>query len=91
MRRQFPARAKVACRFHELRQTVCTQMAEAGVLESTMLDIMGHVSSAMLRRYSHIRQAAKLEAMQAVEDRSAHVKDSPKMNALEASGSSVSH
>jgi hypothetical protein len=50
---------------------VCTKMAEAGVPEATMLDIMGHMSAAMLRRYSHIRQAAKIEAMQAIESRSA--------------------
>jgi hypothetical protein len=37
-------------------------MAEAGVPESTMLAIMGHMSRAMLERYSHIRMAAKREA-----------------------------
>jgi integrase len=30
-------RAGVKCRFHDLRHTVATKMAEAGVLESTML------------------------------------------------------
>ena len=34
-------------------------MAEAGTPESTMLAIMGHMSRAMLERYSHIRMAAK--------------------------------
>jgi hypothetical protein len=38
-------------------------MAEAGVPESTMLAIMGHMSRAMLERYSHIRMAAKRAAM----------------------------
>ena len=37
--------------------------------ESTMLDIMGHVSPAMLRRYSHIRARARREAIRAVEAR----------------------
>jgi integrase len=64
-------KAGVQCRIHDLRHTVCTKMAEAGVPEATMLDIMGHMSAAMLRRYSHIRQAAKVEAMQAIESRSA--------------------
>jgi hypothetical protein len=41
-------------------------MAEAGVPESTMLAIMGHMSRAMLERYSHIRMAAKREAVQAL-------------------------
>ncbi|MBK5294114.1 MAG: tyrosine-type recombinase/integrase [Acidobacteriia bacterium] len=43
------------------RHSFCTKLAEAGEPESTMLDIMGHMSTAMLRRYSHIRaQAAAL-------------------------------
>jgi hypothetical protein len=35
-----------------------------------MLDIMGHVSTAMLRRYSHIRAKARREAIEAIESRS---------------------
>jgi len=41
-------------------------MAEAGVPESTMMAIMGHMSRAMLERYSHIRMAAKREAVEAL-------------------------
>ena len=41
-------------------------MAEAGVAESTMLAIMGHMSRQMLERYSHIRLAAKVDAMAAI-------------------------
>ena len=63
--------AGVKCRFHDLRHTVCTKMAEASTPESTMLAIMGHMSREMLERYSHIRHAAKREAMAAVEARSA--------------------
>lgn len=37
-------------------------MAEAGVPESTMLALMGHISRQMLERYSHIRMKAKREA-----------------------------
>jgi len=58
--------AKVRCRWHDLRHTVCTKMAEAGVPESTMLAIMGPMSRAMLERYSHIRMAAKREAVEAL-------------------------
>ena len=54
-----------------MRQVVCTKVTEAGIPEAAMLDIMGHMSAKMLRRYSHIRQAAKIEATQAVEERSA--------------------
>jgi len=42
-------------------------MAEAGVPESTMLAIMGHMSRAMLERYSHIRMAAKRDAVKSLE------------------------
>ena len=39
-------------------------MAEAGVSESTMLSLMGHMSRKMLERYSHIPVAAKREAVE---------------------------
>jgi hypothetical protein len=44
-------------------------MAEAGVPESTMLALMGHMSRAMLERYSHIRMAAKRDAVEALSTR----------------------
>jgi integrase len=55
--------AGVQCRLHDLRHTAATKMAEAGVPESTMLALMGHMSRAMLERYSHIRMAAKRAAV----------------------------
>lgn len=58
--------AGVSCRLHDLRHTFCTRLAEAGVPESTMLALMGHMSRAMLERYSHIRMAAKREAVEAL-------------------------
>jgi integrase len=86
--------AGVSCRFHDLRHTVCTKMAEAGIPEATMQAIMGHVSRAMLERYSHIRKASKIDAMQAVESRSfsgAVPKVSPKVEDLEAPKPVVTH
>ena len=59
-------RAGVHCRLHDLRHTVATKMAEAGVPESTMLALMGHMSRAMLERYSHVRIAAKREAVESL-------------------------
>ena len=58
--------AGVHCRFHDLRHTAATKMAEAGVPECTMLALMGHMSRAMLERYSHIRMAAKRDAVEAL-------------------------
>jgi hypothetical protein len=49
-----------------LRHNFATGLAEAGVSESTMLALMGHMSRAMLERYSHIRLAAKRQAVEAV-------------------------
>jgi len=60
-------RSGVQCRLHDLRHTTATKMAEAGVPESTMLAIMGHMSRAMLERYSHIRMASKREAVKSLE------------------------
>ena len=58
--------AKVSCRLHDLRHTAATKMAEAGVPESTMLALIGHMSRAMLERYSHVRMAAKREAVESL-------------------------
>jgi integrase len=58
-------RSGVECRLHDLRHTVATKMAEDGVPES-MLALMGHMSRAMLERYSHIRMAAKRKAVESL-------------------------
>ena len=58
--------AGVSCRLHDLRHTALTKMAEAGVPESTMLALAGHMSRAMLERYSHIRMAAKRTAVESL-------------------------
>src|SRR5215475_4587897 len=59
-------RAKVNCRFHDLRHTAITKLAEQGVPDSTMKALAGHVHDKMLERYSHIRMAAKREAVAAL-------------------------
>ena len=57
--RKGPKAAGVQCPLHDLRHTAATKMAEAGVPDSTMLGLVGHMSGAMLERYSHIRMGAK--------------------------------
>ena len=59
-------RADVRCRIHDLRHTVAIKMAEAGVPESTMLALLGHMSRQMLERYSHIRMQAKRAAVESL-------------------------
>jgi len=57
----------VRCRFHDLRHTTLTKWAENNTPESTMLAFAGHLSRAMLERYSHIRIAAKRAAVDTLE------------------------
>jgi len=86
--------AKVNCRLHDFRHSFCTKLAEAGVPEGTMLDIMGHMSTAMLRRYSHIRAQARREAMDALESRqfpSLGAKESAKVIAPDGEKTPVTH
>ena len=62
--------------------------------ESTMLDIMGHVSTAMLRRYSHIRAQARRDAIDALESRQISngvPKDSPMVSDSAKAKSAVTH
>jgi integrase len=59
-------RAGFHCRFHDLRHTCITKLAESQAPEMTILAIAGHVSKRMLERYSHIRMAAKRTALDAI-------------------------
>ena len=58
--------AGISCRFHDLRHTALTKMAEAGVPEETMKALMGHMSREMIERYSHIRMNAKRTAVESL-------------------------
>ena len=60
---ELKSRTGIRCRLHDLRHTFATGLAERGTSESTMLALMGHMSRSMLERYSHIRMAAKIEAV----------------------------
>jgi integrase len=55
--------AGVRCRFHDLRHTCITKLAEGQAGEQTMMAIAGHVSRRMLEHYSHIRMDAKRTAL----------------------------
>ena len=85
--------AKVNCRLHDWRHTFCTKLAEAGVPESTMLDMMGHMSAKMLRRYSHIRAKARRAAIAAIDARDSDgvPQESPKVDAQGPTESLVTH
>lgn len=53
-------------RFHDLRHTSITILAESNASEQTVMSIAGHVSRKMLEHYSHIRMDAKRHAVVAL-------------------------
>jgi integrase len=56
-------------RFHDLRRTFITEMMEHGVPDRVLKSLVGHVTERMLEHYSHIRMAAKREAVDALQTR----------------------
>jgi integrase len=59
--------AGVQCRFHDLRHTAVTIMAEMGLPEQTIMAQVGHISSQMMKTDSHIRREALNQAAAALE------------------------
>ncbi len=58
--------AGLGIRFHDLRHTCITKLAEGQASEQTLMSIAGHLSRKMLEHYSHIRMAAKRAALEAI-------------------------
>ena len=56
--------AKVRCRFHDLRHTFISRLAESQASDSTVMALAGHVFRAMMERYSHIRMEEKRRAVE---------------------------
>jgi integrase len=59
-------RAGLQLRFHDLRHTCITKLAESQASEQTLMAIAGHVSRKMIEHYSHIRMEAKRAALDAI-------------------------
>ncbi len=55
--------ANVSCRFHDLRHTFISRLAESQASDSTVVALAGHVSRVMMESYSHIRMEAKRRAV----------------------------
>lgn len=53
-------------RMYDARHTAITSLLEAGVPEQTVIDLAGHVGRDMLKTYSHIRLAAKNDAVNVI-------------------------
>jgi integrase len=56
-------KAGVKGRWHDNRHTLVTDLAESGAGDEVIMSIAGHVSRAMLSRYSHVRMEAKRRAL----------------------------
>jgi hypothetical protein len=56
-------KARVVRRWHDNRHTLVTELAESGAGDVVIMSIDGHVSRAMLSRYSHVRMEAKRRAL----------------------------
>jgi integrase len=83
-------RAKVQCRFHDLRHTGCTRMLEAGVSFSVLAMIMGWSPATtvrMAKRYGHIGQKAMRTAVEAISSASQPAPSAPAKNAEILQGS----
>jgi hypothetical protein len=51
------------------RHTLVTELAELGAGDEVIMSIAGHVSRAMLSRYSHVRMEAKRRALDEIATR----------------------
>jgi integrase len=54
-------------RFHDLRHTAITELAEAGTPDAALMAIAGHLSRRMLEHYSHVRMKAKRQAVESLD------------------------
>jgi integrase len=54
---------------HDNRHTLVTELAESGAGDEVIMSIAGHVSRAMLSRYSHVRMEAKRRALDEIDAR----------------------
>ncbi|HEX8722120.1 MAG TPA: tyrosine-type recombinase/integrase [Pyrinomonadaceae bacterium] len=56
-------------RWHDLRHTFGTRLAEAGCSEATIAELMGHTDPKTTRRYTHATDRAKHAAVEATRPR----------------------
>jgi integrase len=55
--------AKVDCRWHDMRHTFVSRMAESQASDATIMAVAGQLSRKMMERYSHTRGEAKRAAI----------------------------
>jgi hypothetical protein len=82
-------KAKVVGRWHDNRHTLVTELAESGAGDEVIMSIAGHVSRAMLSRYSHVRMEAKRRALDEIAARQRAFDDKRKSEAEQQQQSPV--
>jgi hypothetical protein len=73
-------KAKVVGRWHDTRHTLVAELAESGAGDEVIMSIAGHVSRAMLSRYSHVL-GAKRRALNEIAARQDAAHEKRKMEA----------
>jgi hypothetical protein len=83
---KFPQpQAGVTGRWHDNRYTLVTELSESGAGDEVIMSIAGHVSRAMLSRYSHVR----MERSVAPSTKSPHASAQPTRSASGTSSGSL--
>lgn len=57
----------VNCRWHDLRHTFISRLAEGQASDATIMSLAGHLSRKMMEKYSHVRNEAKRDAIAALD------------------------
>ena|ERR1035437_1230648 len=83
--------AKVVGRWHDNRHTLVTELAESGAGDEVIMSIAGHVSRAMLSRYSHVRMEAKRRALDEIAARQIEADDKRHKEEQQQQAAMVSH
>ncbi len=60
-------------RFHDLRHSAASALARAGVPERQMMEVLGHRTAQMTRRYSHLRPSELRNAVQVLGAATRHI------------------
>jgi integrase len=84
-------KAGVKGRWHDNRHTLVTELSESGAGDEVIMSIAGHVSRAMLSRYSHVRMEAKRRALDEIATRQRAADDKRLMEAARQAVAPVSH
>jgi integrase len=59
----------VSCRWHDLRHSFVSSVAESQASDATIMSLAGHLSRKMMERYSHTRNDAKRRAIAVFDQR----------------------